>query len=125
MNACLRILALDLFPDCDISYLRELILGFRYAHIEQVVDTLLSAGKWPERLDYGKLDPSQEIRSERYKSQAQIQLIQDFPQVKNIVTFVILYKKKILNSFSCRYGNHRFELYWQKIIGITFFRMIN
>ncbi|KAI9342735.1 hypothetical protein BD770DRAFT_398576 [Pilaira anomala] len=81
LNACLRILALDLFPDCDISYLRELIFGFRYAHIEQVVDTLLSAGKWPERLNYGKLDPSQEIRSERYKSQAQIQLIQDFPQV--------------------------------------------
>ncbi|KAG2228520.1 hypothetical protein INT48_007793 [Thamnidium elegans] len=81
LNACLRILALDLFPDCDISYLRELIFGFRYAHIEQAVDTLLTIGKWPERLDYGKMDPCEEIRSERYKSQAQIQLIQDFPQI--------------------------------------------
>lgn len=81
LNACLRILALDLFPDCDISHLRDLIYTFQYAHVEQVVDAMLTIGKWPERLDYGKMNPSEGIRSERYKKQAQAQLSQDFPQV--------------------------------------------
>ncbi|RCH82248.1 hypothetical protein CU098_004045, partial [Rhizopus stolonifer] len=81
LNACLSILALDLFPDCDVSYLRERVLQYSYAHIEQVVDAILSTGKYPERLEYGKMDPSEGIRSEKYKSQAQLQLIQDYPQI--------------------------------------------
>ncbi|KAI7875831.1 uncharacterized protein EV154DRAFT_526343 [Mucor mucedo] len=81
LNASLRILALDLFPSCDISYLRELVLNFSYAHIEQVVEVLTCTAKWPERLDYGKMDPSEGIRSEKYKKQAQAQLTLDYPQV--------------------------------------------
>lgn len=83
-NACLRILALDLFPDCDIGYLRDLVLRFSYAHIEQAVDTLVSVDKWPERLEYGKMKIEDGIRSDRYKKQAQLQLIQDYPQVRKI-----------------------------------------
>lgn len=81
LNATLRILALDLFPDCDISYLRELVLSFGYAHVEQVAEVLFSTAKWPERLNFGKMDVSEGIRSDKYKKQAQTQLIQDYPQV--------------------------------------------
>lgn len=82
LNACLRILALDLFPDCDISHLRDLIFSFQFAHVEQVVDAMITMGRWPERLNYGKMHPSEGIRSESYKQQAQAQLTQDFPQVR-------------------------------------------
>lgn len=82
LNACLRILALDLFPDCDISHLRDLIFTFQFAHVEQVVDAMIAMGKWPERLNYGKMKTSEGIRSETYKQQAQAQLTQDFPQVR-------------------------------------------
>jgi hypothetical protein len=93
LNACLRILALDLFPDCDIDYLRELLCTFRYAHVEQVVDAMVSIGKWPERLEYGKMDPSQSIKSDRYKKQAQSQLIQDYPQVR--LYFILFLHEKM------------------------------
>lgn len=83
LNACLRILALEIFPDCDIGFLRDQVLQCHFAHIETVVDILLTLGnKWPERLNYGKMDPSEGIRSEKYKRQAQLQLMKDYPQVK-------------------------------------------
>ncbi|KAL9554837.1 hypothetical protein MBANPS3_002638 [Mucor bainieri] len=82
LNACLRILALEIFPDCDIGFLRDQVLQCRYAHIESVVDAMLTMhGKWPERLNYGKMDPAEGIRSEKYKRQAQLQLMKDYPQV--------------------------------------------
>ncbi|KAI8637851.1 hypothetical protein BD408DRAFT_423867 [Parasitella parasitica] len=82
LNSCLRILALDIFPGCDISFLREQLLQCQFAHVESVVDVLLEKGnKWPERLNYGKMDSSEGIRSEKYKRQAQLQLTKDYPQV--------------------------------------------
>lgn len=91
LNASLRILALDLFPNCDVSYLRELVMNFGYAHIEQAVDILLATAKWPERLNYGRMDVSEGIRSDKYKKQAQAQLIQDYPQVSMIFFFLHVY----------------------------------
>ncbi|OBZ87452.1 hypothetical protein A0J61_04488 [Choanephora cucurbitarum] len=81
LNACLRILALDLFPDCDISFLRDRVLQYSYAHVEQVADYILSIRIYPERLEYGKMDIAESIRSDTYKTQAQLQLIHDFPQI--------------------------------------------
>ncbi|KAL0137965.1 hypothetical protein V8B55DRAFT_1533700 [Mucor lusitanicus] len=82
LNACLRILALEIFPDCDIGFLRDQVLQCHYAHIESVVDAMMTMhGKWPERLNYGKMDPSEGIRSEKYKRQAQLQLMKDYPQI--------------------------------------------
>lgn len=81
LNACLRILALDLFPSCDIGFLREQVLQQHYAHIESVVEVLVSMAQLPERLAYGKMDPSEGIRSKKYKQQAQLQLVREFPQV--------------------------------------------
>ncbi|CEP19288.1 hypothetical protein [Parasitella parasitica] len=82
LNACLRILALEIFPSCDISFLREQVLQCQFAHVESVVDALLAKGnKWPERLNYGKMDPHEGIRSEKYKRQAQLQLTKDYPHV--------------------------------------------
>ncbi|KAI9481041.1 MAG: hypothetical protein EXX96DRAFT_565144 [Benjaminiella poitrasii] len=83
LNACLRILALDIFPDCDVSFLRDQLLRFTFAHVEQVVESRLTSndGPWPERLEYGQMDPSDGIRTDQYKRQAESQLIHDFPQV--------------------------------------------
>ncbi|KAI8971413.1 hypothetical protein BDF20DRAFT_915242 [Mycotypha africana] len=80
LNACLRILALDLFPDCDIAFLREKVLSYSYAHIEKVTKALLSQKHYPERLDYGRMNPADGIRSERYKKQAFLLLTQNYPQ---------------------------------------------
>jgi hypothetical protein len=82
LNSCLRILALDLFPDVDIGYLRDLVQKYQYAHIENVVSVLVKQKKRPERLEYGKMLDHDGIRSESYKRQAKSQLIRDFPQVK-------------------------------------------
>lgn len=81
----MRILALDLFPGCDVGFLRGQVLQRHYAHIEKVVESLVSMNQLPERLAYGKMDPSEGIRSEKYKKQAQLLLIQEFPQVNYLV----------------------------------------
>ncbi|KAI8884855.1 hypothetical protein K501DRAFT_284663 [Backusella circina FSU 941] len=81
LNSCLRILALDLFPNVDIGYLRDLVLKYDCAHIENVVSVLVKQRKRPERLEYGKMMEYEGIRSESYKRQAKTQLIRDFPQI--------------------------------------------
>ncbi|KAI8989942.1 hypothetical protein BDB01DRAFT_717746 [Pilobolus umbonatus] len=81
LDACLRKLALELFPDCDIEYLRNKVLQYNYAHVENVTNDLLSGHKYPERLEYGRMMDSQGIRSEEYKKQAESQLMKEFPQI--------------------------------------------
>ncbi|CEG84884.1 Putative RING finger protein [Rhizopus microsporus] len=81
LNACLRVLALEVFPDCDIQFLRERVLRYPFAHIEQVTDELLRLGHWPERLNYGQMEDADGIRSERYKHQALKQLVKEFPEI--------------------------------------------
>jgi hypothetical protein len=98
LNACLRILALNLFPDCDISFLRDLVLRYSYAHIEQTVDILVSLKELvPVRLEYGKMNNSDGIRSDRYKKQAQLQLTHDYPQVKSEIMHQRNYSAKLLS----------------------------
>jgi hypothetical protein len=46
-----------------------------------VVDHVVALEKLPERLEYGKLKATEEIKSKSYKVQAETQLITDFPQV--------------------------------------------
>lgn len=82
LNACLRLLALEIFPDCDIGFLRERVLRYTGAHVEHVTEELLKLARWPERLDYGKMDLAEGIHGQRYKDQAQAQLVKDFPQVR-------------------------------------------
>ncbi|ORE06621.1 hypothetical protein BCV72DRAFT_227974 [Rhizopus microsporus var. microsporus] len=81
LNACLKVLALEVFPDCDIQFLRERVLRYPFAHIEQVTDELLRLGHWPERLNYGQMEDADGIRSERYKHQALKQLVKEFPEI--------------------------------------------
>ncbi|KAG0934302.1 hypothetical protein G6F57_008878 [Rhizopus arrhizus] len=81
LNACLRLLALEIFPDCDIGFLRERVLRYTCAHVENVTEELLKLARWPERLNYGKMDRSEGIHGQRYKDQAQAQLVKDFPQI--------------------------------------------
>ncbi|KAI9279608.1 hypothetical protein BY458DRAFT_431524 [Sporodiniella umbellata] len=81
MNVCLRILALDIFPDCDVGFLREKVLEYSYAHLDQVANAMLQLQQWPERLNYGQMESFQEIQSQSYKDQAHGQLVQDFPQI--------------------------------------------
>lgn len=79
----MKILALDLFPQCDVGFLRDLLLQHKKDRIELLVDQVFDCGSnLPERLEYGKLDPSEEIKSDSYKLQAETQLARDFPEVK-------------------------------------------
>lgn len=114
LNACLRLLALEIFPDCDIGFLRERVLRYTCAHVENVTEELLKLARWPERLNYGKMDRSEGIHGQRYKDQAQAQLVKDFPQVR---------KKEreagcVDKEGPSRFGNLRFKPSWPKTIGI-------
>ncbi|ORY98732.1 hypothetical protein BCR43DRAFT_436425 [Syncephalastrum racemosum] len=81
LNHALRILATDLFPDCEVAYLRQRLLQYNHSHLEQVSDELLNEqARLPERLEYAKISRSDMFRSETYKSQAQTQLAIDYPQ---------------------------------------------
>ncbi|KAI9006684.1 hypothetical protein CLU79DRAFT_548999 [Phycomyces nitens] len=80
LNHSLRILAVELFPDCDVSYLRDKVLGYTHSHIEQVTEAIIQ-DRWPERLESGKINRWDFIKSESYRAQAQEQLSNDFPQI--------------------------------------------
>ncbi|KAI8140458.1 hypothetical protein BJV82DRAFT_519959 [Fennellomyces sp. T-0311] len=81
MNEALRLLATEFFPDCNIAYLRERLLQHDHSYVEQVANELLQDVHYPERLEYGKLDRSDLIKSDSYRTQAQTQLAIDYPQV--------------------------------------------
>ncbi|KAF7732144.1 hypothetical protein EC973_006399 [Apophysomyces ossiformis] len=80
LNHALRILATDLFPDCHVGYLREQLLQCHHSPIEQVTEAVVTV-PGPERLIWGKIDRSDFIRSETYKSEALMQLAVDYPQI--------------------------------------------
>lgn len=115
LNACLRVLALEVFPDCDIQFLRERVLKYPFAHIEQVTDELLRLGHWPERLNYGQIEDADGIRSERYKHQALKQLVKEFPEARKKNFYVCVSLTTRLHSL--RFGNHLFKLCSQRTIG--------
>ncbi|KAI9488849.1 hypothetical protein BDB00DRAFT_846382 [Zychaea mexicana] len=83
LNQALQLLATEFFPDCNVAYLRERLLRYDHSHVEQVANELLQRQDqaYPERLEYGKLDRSDLIKSEGYRAQAQAQLALDYPQV--------------------------------------------
>ncbi|KAI7863150.1 hypothetical protein BDF14DRAFT_1393717, partial [Spinellus fusiger] len=81
LNYALNYLATELFPDCDVGYLRDKVLGFTHSHIEQTALALLQEEVVPERLESGKIRRCDFIHSEAYKLQAQTQLVVDFPQI--------------------------------------------
>lgn len=81
MNNALRILATEIFPDCQVGHLREKLQSYDHHYIEKVTEELLQERTWPERLDYAQFHRSDMIKSDRYKHQALEQLAVDFPKV--------------------------------------------
>lgn len=82
LNHALHVLATDLFPDCEVAYLRQRLLQYSHSHLEQVSEELLNdQSRLPERLEHAKISRSDMFRSEAYKAQAQAQLAIDYPQV--------------------------------------------
>ncbi|KAI8060579.1 hypothetical protein BC940DRAFT_311660 [Gongronella butleri] len=82
LNAALRVLATQLFPDTDITHLRSLVSAFDHTHVEQATQQLVQNDQnIPERLNYGQLDRADLFRSPKYKQQVLHLLCSDFPQV--------------------------------------------
>jgi hypothetical protein len=112
-NAALYTLATQLFPDCCIDYLRQLVIRYDHSIVEQVTTALLvttgdntTAARIPERLDSGRLLRQDLFRSGLYKSQAMEQLGLDYPQVTNRKcnaqrSDLLLFCKKIWKSSIC------------------------
>ncbi|KAI9319656.1 hypothetical protein BX666DRAFT_1852800 [Dichotomocladium elegans] len=82
MNHCLCILATEIFPDCNVSYIREKLLKYCHSYLEQVAEELIQEQHWPVRLECGgRVERCDMIKSETYKIQALQQLATDYPQV--------------------------------------------
>ncbi|KAI7853059.1 hypothetical protein BDC45DRAFT_545755 [Circinella umbellata] len=81
LNEALRLLATEFFPDCNVAYIREKLLKYDHSYVEQVANELLQEKAYPERLEYGKLDRSDLIKSDTYRIHAEAQLAIDYPQV--------------------------------------------
>lgn len=80
-------LATEVFPDCDVGYLREKLVKYEHSILEQTAEELVAERRWPERLPvgYGQLEASDMFRSESYKAQAAAQLAIDYPQVRSFL----------------------------------------
>lgn len=49
LNNALRVLATEVFSDCNTDYLREKLLQHQHSLVEEVTDELLLEERWPER----------------------------------------------------------------------------
>ena len=87
LNQALRLLATEFFPDCNVAYIREKLLKYEHSYLEQVANELLQEKSYPERLEYGKLDRSDLIKSDTYRIHAEAQLAIDYPQVNFLLVY--------------------------------------
>ncbi|KAL1925586.1 uncharacterized protein VTP21DRAFT_469 [Calcarisporiella thermophila] len=80
LNSHLERLATELFPDCDITYLRELVSLFPHSHLHQTVEILLEKQRrLPTRLRTGVIEEWEYFRSPEYEKGARHRLYNDFP----------------------------------------------
>ena len=89
LNQALQLLATEFFPDCNVSYIREKLLKYEHSYLEQVANELLQEKSYPERLEYGKLDRSDLIKSDTYRIHAEAQLAIDYPQVIFLLVYIV------------------------------------
>ncbi|RHZ49019.1 hypothetical protein Glove_535g42 [Diversispora epigaea] len=75
----------EIFPDCDVSFLREKICNLNNNHVQQVIDTLLDMEKnsknYPRRLDTSVIENWEFIRSPEYNKAVRYRLYNDFPDI--------------------------------------------
>ncbi|KAI8371358.1 uncharacterized protein BYT42DRAFT_501423 [Radiomyces spectabilis] len=81
LNDVLHTLATEIFPDCDIGYLRDLVEKYNHSHLEQVALEVISQPNYPERLNYGEFDRIYTIRKPHYQHQTLEQLSKEFPHI--------------------------------------------
>lgn len=126
LNHALHLLATEIFPDCDVGYLREKLQQQQHSLVENVTDELLLEARWPERLEFGKIDRADYIKSESYKAHALHQLSLDYPQVSRKQKYDRLSECFVLiPSYTRRSGNHQLKLFWPKTTGIMLKVTIN
>ncbi|CAG8534185.1 9623_t:CDS:2 [Diversispora eburnea] len=75
----------EIFPDCDVSFLREKICNLDNNHVQQVIDTLLDMEKnsknYPRRLNTSVIENWEFIRSPEYNKAVRYRLYNDFPDI--------------------------------------------
>ncbi|CAG8487124.1 5884_t:CDS:2 [Racocetra fulgida] len=73
----------DLFPECDVGFLREKLCRFDHSHVQQVTETLLKMDKssegYPRRPNPFVIEPWELIRSPDYIKAVRYRLYNDFP----------------------------------------------
>lgn len=71
----------ELFPDCDVAFLREKICSIDNNHVQQVIENLLNIKSYPRRLNTFVIESWEFIRSPAYNKAVRYRLYNDFPDI--------------------------------------------
>jgi hypothetical protein len=75
----------EIYPECDIGFLREKLSSINYNHLQQIIDQLLimdksgDKGSYPRRANPYVIEPWELIRSQGYRKAVKYKLYNDFP----------------------------------------------
>ncbi|CAB4425721.1 unnamed protein product [Rhizophagus irregularis] len=76
----------ELFPECDVGFLREKLCSVDQNHLQQVIDRLLTMDKsgdkggYPRRVNQFIIEPWELVRSQSYRKAVRYRLYNDFPE---------------------------------------------
>lgn len=72
----------ELFPDCDLTYLRELISSLPHNILYSSIESLLlQNNKYPRRPHFGRIDKTEYFKTEPYKKGGYFRLLNLFPKI--------------------------------------------
>ncbi|CAG8456163.1 5751_t:CDS:2 [Acaulospora morrowiae] len=69
----------EIFPDCEVSHIREKICSLEHSHVQRVTEALLSSRDYPRRLNPSVIEAWEHIRSSEYMKAVRYKLYNDYP----------------------------------------------
>ncbi|CAG8522921.1 6090_t:CDS:2 [Funneliformis mosseae] len=75
----------ELFPECDVGFLRDKLCNVNHSHLQQIIEQLLNMertadkGGYPRRMNPFTIEPWELIRSPSYRKAVRYKLYNDFP----------------------------------------------
>ncbi|CAJ0918098.1 19894_t:CDS:2 [Entrophospora sp. SA101] len=117
----------DLFPECDISFLRDCISNQNNNHVHQITEMLLNMEKssqqkaYPKRIQPFVIEDWELIRSPQYRKAVRYRLYNDFPDIWKSTIKAVLAE----NNFDYRKSydklkdlSHNNSYWWNSIFSV-------
>ncbi|RIB02557.1 hypothetical protein C2G38_2049976 [Gigaspora rosea] len=113
----------ELFPECDVGFLREKLCCFDHSHVQQVTETLLNMEKsskgYPRRLNPFVIEPWELIRSPDYIKAVRYRLYNDFPDTwKSTVKAVLAENNFDYSKSFAKIRDLTTNSWWTSIFGV-------